>query len=141
MLYDVDGTYHFTPDYSFFVKKKLLSAIPGTFQQKIDADNKVINAIRAGKYSFLKEGTTRHLPKLNVISDDLGTKGVMNPATGKMHDSKSAYYKEVKAAGCEIMGNDSRAMKLNEAKGFDKKYHEGLKKDISQAIDRTGAIR
>jgi hypothetical protein len=42
----------------------------------------------------------------NIISDDLGTKGVKNPADGKVYDSKSAYYKAVKANGYEIVGNE-----------------------------------
>ncbi len=42
----------------------------------------------------------------NVISDDLGIKGVLNPADGKTYDSKSAYYKAVKAKGYEIVGNE-----------------------------------
>ena len=40
-------------------------------------------------------------------SDDLGTKGVLNPVDGKRYDSRSAYEKAVKAAGCVIMGNDA----------------------------------
>lgn len=40
-------------------------------------------------------------------SDDLGTKGVLNPVDGKRYDSRSAYEKSVKAAGCVIMGNDA----------------------------------
>lgn len=40
-----------------------------------------------------------------VISDNLGA--VWNPADGQTYDSKAAYYKAVKAAGCEIMGNEA----------------------------------
>lgn len=29
----------------------------------------------------------------------------LNPANGKQYDSKSAYYKAVRAAGCEILGS------------------------------------
>lgn len=39
-------------------------------------------------------------------SDDLGTKGVFNPADGKMYDSRAKYYNAVKSMGLEIMGND-----------------------------------
>ena len=42
----------------------------------------------------------------NIISDDLGIGGVLNPATGKKYDSKSAYYRDVRAAGYEIVGNE-----------------------------------
>lgn len=40
-------------------------------------------------------------------TDDLGTKGVFNPADGKMYDSKSAYHNAVKNAGLVIMGDDA----------------------------------
>jgi hypothetical protein len=32
-----------------------------------------------------------------------------NPADGQHYDSKAAYYRAVRAAGCEIMGNDAGA--------------------------------
>lgn len=72
------------------------------------------------------------LPKVNVISDDLGTRGVLNPATGKMHDSKSQYYEDVRAAGCEIMGNDAKPEERKEIRG-DYDCREAL----SNAIDQT----
>jgi len=34
-----------------------------------------------------------------------------NPATNKLYDSKSAYYADTKAAGCEIVGNDTSVIK------------------------------
>lgn len=40
-------------------------------------------------------------------SDDLGTKGVFNPADGKTYDSRSEYYSAVKAKGLAIMGDDA----------------------------------
>jgi len=44
------------------------------------------------------------LPAPMIISDSLP--GVLNHADGKMYDSKSAYYAAVRAAGCEIIGNE-----------------------------------
>lgn len=41
-----------------------------------------------------------------VISDDLGKDGIINHADGRRYDSKSSYYSAVKAAGCEVVGND-----------------------------------
>jgi hypothetical protein len=35
-----------------------------------------------------------------------GMADLRNMADGKMYDSKSAYYAAVKAAGCEIVGNE-----------------------------------
>lgn len=70
-----------------------------------------------------------------VISDDLGTKGVFNPANGKTYDSKSEYGKSVKAAGMEIVGNDAPTTTRTEVRGdFD------CRKDIAQAIEQTGAM-
>ena len=55
----------------------------------------------------------RHLaPPLNVkfgsgpmiIAD--GMSDTWNPANGKTYDSKSAYYRDVKRAGLEIIGNE-----------------------------------
>jgi hypothetical protein len=47
----------------------------------------------------------------NIISDTMAP--IRSMADGKLYDSKSAYYGSVKAAGCEIVGNDpsSRAPK------------------------------
>lgn len=44
--------------------------------------------------------------KIMVISDDLGLKGVLNHADGKIYDSKSEYSKAVRQKGCRIVGND-----------------------------------
>lgn len=37
-----------------------------------------------------------------------GMEAIVNHADGRVYDSKSAYYGAVKAAGCEIVGNDSK---------------------------------
>lgn len=39
-----------------------------------------------------------------VIKDSLDY--VLNPADGRRYSSKRAYYKAVRAAGCEIVGNE-----------------------------------
>jgi hypothetical protein len=70
-----------------------------------------------------------------VISDDLGTKGVFNPATGKKYDSKAQYYKDVKASGMEIVGNDAKSETKRDIQGdYD------CRKDIATAIEQTGAM-
>ena len=43
--------------------------------------------------------------RASYISDEM-IGGMLCPADGKTYDSKSSYYKAVKAAGCEIVGND-----------------------------------
>lgn len=48
------------------------------------------------------------LPCPSIIRD--GLDNVKNPVDGKLYDSKSAYYQAVKAAGCEIVGNEAEKM-------------------------------
>lgn len=71
----------------------------------------------------------------SVISDDLGLKGVFNHADMKTYDSKSRYYGAVRAAGCEIMGNDTRI------RGGAKKRSDdalgGLGQDIKDTLDKV----
>lgn len=53
-------------------------------------------------------GTRSSLPAPMIIRDTLDD--VKNPVDGKIYDSKSAYYQAVKAAGCEIVGNEAEKM-------------------------------
>ena len=69
-------------------------------------------------------------PKVMVISDDLGTKGILNHANGKMYDSKSAYYQAVSDSGCEIVGNE----KVSKKSIPDATSESELKQDIANAI-------
>jgi hypothetical protein len=48
------------------------------------------------------------LPAPSVIRD--GLDGVVNPCDGKRYDSKGAYYRAVKDAGCVIVGNEAEKM-------------------------------
>jgi hypothetical protein len=48
------------------------------------------------------------LPAPMIIRDELS--GVVNPCDGKRYDSKSAYYRAVKEAGCVIVGNEAEKM-------------------------------
>ena len=45
-----------------------------------------------------------------IIGDNLAD--VKSPVDGRFFSSKSAYYKHVRAAGCEIVGNDPAASKI-----------------------------
>ena len=62
------------------------------------------------------------------VSDDLG-KPLMNHADGRKYDSRSAFYKAVKANGCEIMGNEK-------PKGFKPQTMKGSGADIKRAIEQ-----
>ncbi len=50
----------------------------------------------------------KHGEAAYVISDDLGAgmKGLRHMATGRRHDSKSAFRADTRASGCQEMGND-----------------------------------
>lgn len=81
------------------------------------------------------------IPKRGDVSAPMlirdGMDPIRNHADGGVYDSKSAYYKAVKAAGCEIVGNDSSL-----AKAKPKEYvPEGVGHDIKRAIDELKAKR
>lgn len=49
-----------------------------------------------------------------IISDTIPA--TWNPATGKQYDSRSTYYRETKAAGCEVVGSDNGHRTVPKAK-------------------------
>ncbi len=78
--------------------------------------------------------TRSHLPAPMVRAD--GMSETWNPVDGKHYDSKSQYQQAVKAAGCEIVGDDKGHwnQKPKEYKA------DGLKQDIVAAMKRQGAL-
>lgn len=65
------------------------------------------------------------------ISDDLGVQGVLNHANGKVYDSKSKYYADLKASGHVIV--ESGMDKPQETRGdFD------ARKDVAKALNQLG---
>lgn len=68
-----------------------------------------------------------------VISDHLD--GVRNPVDGRQYDSKSAYYKAVRAAGCEIAGNDSRITEPQQREYVP----QGIGQDLKRAFEQAGS--
>lgn len=63
-----------------------------------------------------------------------GMDPLQSMVSGKMHDSKSAYYAEVRRAGCEIVGDD-RA-------GYGPRYEyrpQGVAQSIKEAIERLSS--
>ena len=78
----------------------------------------------------LRKKNQSQLSRPNIISDVLDS--TLNHADGKHYDSKSKYYRAVKEAGCEVVGNDSSitAPKHPEYKS------EGVARDIKRAIDK-----
>ena len=79
-----------------------------------------------------KYGPIRGGGVFNAISDDLGVNGVFCHADGKTYDSKSAYYKAVRAKGCEIIGNEKVTPKRPEVKDID--WHSA----VAETLNRTG---
>lgn len=74
--------------------------------------------------------TRSTLPTPMVIRD--GLDGVKNPVDGKTYDSKSAYYRAVKDAGCVIVGNE--AEKLSQSPP---KVKEVTSDDIDRAMNKV----
>lgn len=71
--------------------------------------------------------------KIHIIKDDLGgVQGMLNHADGKIYDSKSAYYKSLKASGHVV-----QEAGMDKPKKFT--YNaDGMKKDIKSVCDRLG---
>lgn len=65
---------------------------------------------------------------LGLVRDDLGMAGVKNPVDGKTYDSKSAYHRRIKDAGCHVIesGNVSKR----------EQGDHNVKKELRQAIDQ-----
>lgn len=104
------------------------------WREKDRLDTIIINAIEA-RIVEKPAPVFNKLPSIYVISDDLGINGVSNPVNGKRYDSKSQYYKDVKASGMEIVGNDAPITTRKEIKG-----NYDCHRDVAQAIEQTGAM-
>jgi hypothetical protein len=62
-----------------------------------------------------------------------GMDPIVSQLTGKTHDSRSAYYAELKRGNCEIVGDDKA--------GFGKRPEytaPNLRRDLKQALERHG---
>lgn len=62
-----------------------------------------------------------------------GMTPIQSQISGKFHDSRSAYYREVRSAGCEIVGDDKA--------GFGKRPEyraDGLRQALKQSLERHG---
>ncbi len=60
-----------------------------------------------------------------VISDTID--GMMNPADGQRYDSKRAFYRAVRRAGCEVVGNERLPERRHE-------IAPGLGRDIAAVV-------
>lgn len=112
-----------------------LNDVGDDWNEKRRIDSLVAKAIADGLVKEIQRAPVVRQRAAYVISDDLGTSGVLNHADGKVYDSKSEYYKAVKAAGCVIVGNDAPT----DAKGPTHEINEReLCHDIKEAIQQLG---
>ena len=65
-----------------------------------------------------------------------GLDDVINPVDGKPYSSKSAYYRKVREAGCEIVGDDSSISTAHEKPAAPPKTAPGLKDALKQAYEQ-----
>lgn len=73
------------------------------------------------------------LPMPAIRAD--GMSAIMNHADGRLYDSKSAYYRAVKDAGCEIIGNDA----LPRERPVAEPDHKDIASDVKTAIQQVEA--
>lgn len=147
MMYEVDGEYRLVKE-SDAIKilspeeKKLLKSGCRVGRNDIDAwhvyrsmNEKIHNAVKAGRLQSRLNPGTSYDSSAYVIKDDLGMKGIQSMVTGKHHDSKAAYRKELKAHGMVEMGNDAPKEGRKELRGdFD------CRPALAQAIEQTGLM-
>lgn len=74
--------------------------------------------------------------RVHVISDSLDD--VFNHADGRRYSSKAAYYRAVRQAGCEIVGNDTKSLASRQQQMSDAALG-GLGADIKTSIDQLKA--
>ena len=109
----------------------------GEWAKKHGIDTKITNALQDGTIESIKHEEVKATRSVQIIGDYINGAGgsVKNMADGKVYDSKSAYYKAVKAAGCVVMGNDAP----KQAKEAEYKINEReLKQDIANSIQQLG---
>lgn len=88
-------------------------------------------AARNGRGDWVVAPPRRGRLGVMVISDALD--GVMNPVDGRRYDSKRAYARAVRAAGCEIAGTDASLQGPRERTSVG-----GIGGDVRRAIEELG---
>lgn len=89
-------------------------------------------AAREGRGDWVLAAPGRGRPGVMVISDRLD--GVLNPVDGRRYDSKRAYARAVRAAGCEIVGTD-RMFGAGRRAGIEPR---DVGRDVRRAIEQLG---
>lgn len=108
-----------------------------TWKERRRLESLIKDAKETGRVPVVEKEPFVRQPSFYVISDYIGegVQGMYSHADGKQYDSKSEYYKAVKAAGCVVLGNDAPS----QAAPLDPKICEkDLKQDIKTAIEQLG---
>lgn len=104
--------------------------VKGLLPEAIKEHDLKIAKIRADNLAYKAAPKGRHY----IISDNLND--VMNPANGKIYDSKSAYYRAVKDAGCNIVEDNMLERKREDRGDYDNSKE--LKEAIMQVTKGRG---
>jgi hypothetical protein len=110
-------------------------AMGDLWYEKHRIDSLIRKAVEAGTINEVPREQVIIQRGHEIIGDYInGPNGaVQSQIDGKMYDSKSEYYKSVKAAGCVVMGTDAP----REGKGPEATICEkDLGRDIKQAIEQ-----
>lgn len=86
------------------------------------ADEKIMGELRKRAYETPKSS-------VQVITDTMDL--TKNPIDGKHYDSKAKYYRKVREAGCEIVGNDPSLSRPRAEKELSSSER---KRDIARAL-------
>lgn len=98
---------------------------------------KLRKAMDDGQINGVELGSVPSGVRIYITSDNIGNgaQGILNPADGKYYDSRSAYYRAVKDAGCVVMGSDAPRENNRKATSISKK---ALRSGLKQAADQLG---
>lgn len=99
------------------------------FALAVRARDKCDNVVRELNKSYKSSYSGQHF----IISDSLGD--IVNPMNGKVYDSKSKYYADVRAQGGIIMGNDAPTQAAKKEVHID---DDKVKRDLYQAAEQIG---
>lgn len=102
---------------------------------RYDKDLECMVEIRPGSNYFDLHELRSDFPSPAIRPDAL-PRAIKSMVSGKMHDGKSAYYREVSRAGCEIVGFDKdweSHIKGPQPFGGDKAHTADLVADIKRA--------
>jgi hypothetical protein len=109
----------------------------GLWADKQRIERLMLNAIRDGVVTPIEREPVVALRGPEIIGDYINGPGgaVKSMVDGKMYDSRTAYEKAVKAAGCVIMGNDAPTIaKPKEVPLCDR----DIGRDIKTAMEQLG---